>query len=93
MTEEIIMDTLSTMFTSSRRDNEALKLLKDNLRIEKIGRWYYLTLFGKSTGIYCSSKYCYRQINFLLSNNKVWELAKKNVKESYKKQSRKDIEK
>lgn len=83
MTSEKIISTANAYVKgNSLRDREARRLISENLRVEKQGRWYIVSLMDAMQKVYCSSKYC-NAIWFLINESGIYQIAKKNVKERF----------
>lgn len=86
MTIEKIENTIYGDLTNSLRDRAAKKLIDENLKIEKAGRWYIVELLGETAKIYCNAKYCAHQIWLIMTNNPVWDIAHDQVKSYFRNQ-------
>ena len=81
--EKIISIAKSEVKGNSLRDREARRLISENLRVEKQGRWYTVYLMDAMQKVYCSAKYCNQAIWFLINESGIYQIAKKNVKERF----------
>lgn len=86
MTIEKIKNTIYGDLTASQRDRAAKKLIDENLKIEKAGRWYIVELFGETAKIYCNAKYCVHPIWLMMTNNPVWGMARDQVQSYFRDQ-------
>ena len=69
----------------SRRDRAALELIRNNTKIEYINRWYIVTLFNETRGIYCNTKNLFPAAYKLTYNNTyLWNRARDIAKSEYK---------
>lgn len=85
MTSEKIISTANAYVEgNSLRDREARRLISENLRVEKQGRWYTVYLMDAMQKVYCSAKYCNQAIWFLINESGVYRIAKQNVKGRFK---------
>lgn len=71
---------------SSARDRAAYKIAQKELSVVKDGRYYVLTLFGRSEKIYANTRYIGIHIDMLLHNNELWHKAKAAVRAKYHKE-------
>ena len=82
--EKIISVIEKEIAGTSLRDREVQRLVKNELKIEKQGHWFILSLLGVSVKIYTSSKYCFNKVDMLITQSNVYWIAKKNVKARFK---------
>lgn len=82
--EKIISTANAYVEGNSLRDREVRRLISENLRVEKHGRWYTVYLMDAMQKVYCSAKYCNHAIMFLIDESGIYRIAKKNVKERFK---------
>ena len=69
----------------SQRDQAALELIRNNTKIEYVNRWYIVTLFNATRGIYCNTKNLYPAAYNLTHNNfYLWDRARNIAKSKYK---------
>ena len=71
----------------SRRDQRAKVLIMDNLKIEKHGAYYVVTLFDEEVKIHVNKKYIHNDIWRLVLLSGVLGIAKKQIKEEYRREA------
>ena len=88
MKEKIMKEIEGIFEQGSLRDRTALKLVNENLRIEKDGRYYKLSIFGKELKIYCNKKYIANDIHyFIWHKTDVLRMTKNIIKDSFRKKA------
>lgn len=81
--ESIEKDIIQVIGIKSRRDAAAQELARKNLKIEKSGAYFVVSLYDSTVKIHVNTKYVGAKAYHLLLNNQLWREAKAIVKQSF----------
>ena len=71
----------------SKRDRRAKRLVMDNLKIEKIGAWYFVTLFDETIKLHVNKKYIGNECHSLILFSDVRGIAGDQIKKEYREEA------